>query len=191
MTSPAVCLHFGSSEWSVRRCSFYFFHKKKCSSNDISLIPSLPYAKEDFLNDDIRFVALAKWVTSKITSYIESFSDASVGSFPENCRIGIEGYSMGSRGKVFNIAENTGILKHVLMNHGLPYIIFPPTTIKKFATGKGNASKEEMENAWIEETSIDLRKILQQTAKQMNPSSDIIDSYYLCKFMFQQPYGRG
>ena len=27
-------------------------------------------------------------------------------------QIAIEGYSMGSKGKVFNIAENTGVLKY-------------------------------------------------------------------------------
>jgi crossover junction endodeoxyribonuclease RuvC len=54
----------------------------------------------------------------------------------------LEGYSYGSTGKVFNIAENTAILKYNLWDSRIPFLIVPPTTIKKFATGKGNANKQ-------------------------------------------------
>ena len=89
---------------------------------------------------------------------------------------------MGSSGRVFNIAENTGILKYRFWNLGIKYAIVPPTVIKKFATGKGNANKERMQEVFESEHSIRLKEELKQTEKQWNPSSDIIDAYYICKY---------
>jgi hypothetical protein len=39
-----------------------------------------------------------------------------------------------------------------------------------------------MQEAYVAETGIDLRHYLGQTDKQWNPSSDIIDSYYLAEY---------
>ena len=52
----------------------------------------------------------------------------------------IEGYSLGSRGRaVFDTAEFGGLLRFQL----LPFLVYevPPTTLKKFTAGKGNAGK--------------------------------------------------
>ena len=89
---------------------------------------------------------------------------------------------MGSTGRVFNIAENAGLLKHYLWKSNISYNVVPPTVIKKFATGKGNANKEKLEQAFIEETGINIKEMLNMSDKQWNPSSDIIDSYYICKY---------
>jgi len=94
----------------------------------------------------------------------------------------IEGYSMGSKGRVFNIAENTGVLKYRMWNFGIEFDIIAPTTIKKFATGKGNSGKEDLQQQFESESSIDLKYELNMTEKQWNPSSDIIDAYYICKY---------
>jgi Holliday junction resolvasome RuvABC endonuclease subunit len=94
----------------------------------------------------------------------------------------IEGYSMGSKGRVFDIAENTGIFKHSAWRFGIDVITVAPTAIKKFATGKGNANKEKMQDVFINETGVNLKEQLNMTEKQWNPSSDIIDAYYVCKY---------
>ena len=57
----------------------------------------------------------------------------------------------------------------------------PPTVIKKFATGKGNASKDDMLEAWKNEDGS--FELLQETG---NPASDIIDSYFICKYGKEQ-----
>ena len=59
-----------------------------------------------------------------------------------------------------------------------------PTTIKKFATGKGNANKEKLYDAFVEETGIDIRKTLDISNKSWNPVSDIVDAYYIAKYGF-------
>lgn len=59
----------------------------------------------------------------------------------------IEGYSFGSFGKSSSasyLIELSGILKYDLWMAGMPYITVPPTLLKKFITGKGNAKKEDI-----------------------------------------------
>jgi Holliday junction resolvasome RuvABC endonuclease subunit len=57
----------------------------------------------------------------------------------------IEGYSFGSKGSsIFNIAELGGGVRLLLYRLGLPFVEVPPSTLKKWATGKGNCGKDEM-----------------------------------------------
>ena len=45
-------------------------------------------------------------------------------------------------GRVFHIAENTGVLKYKLWKAGKPLEVIPPTTIKQFATGEATHQKK-------------------------------------------------
>ena len=56
----------------------------------------------------------------------------------------IEGYAMMAKGRVFNIGELGGVLKLVAWEYDVDILVVPPTTLKKFCTGKGNANKEAM-----------------------------------------------
>lgn len=70
----------------------------------------------------------------------------------------IEGYSFGSRvGMAFHIGENVGTLKNALMDDMIPYVEYPPTQVKAFATGKGNADKETMLKCFNNAFNIDAR----------------------------------
>lgn len=95
----------------------------------------------------------------------------------------IEDYSMGSRGKVFHIAENTGILKFkIFKTIQKPLIFFSPKTIKKSATGNGNSNKEKMCLKFLEDTGISFNKII--GCKEFDsPESDLVDSYYIMKHL--------
>ena len=96
----------------------------------------------------------------------------------------LEGYSYGSTGKVFNIAENTAVLKYSMWNEELEFEVVPPTVIKKFATGKGNANKEKMYEAFCNENvGSDLRELLTpRSSNVISPVGDIVDSYYILKY---------
>lgn len=61
----------------------------------------------------------------------------------------IEGYAMGGMGRVFDIGELGGVIKLGLLYKKLPVAIIPPSSLKKFATGKGNAKKDDMLEAAI------------------------------------------
>jgi hypothetical protein len=92
----------------------------------------------------------------------------------------LEGYSYGSKGQVFEIGENTGILKLELFRNFIEPTIIAPPTLKKFATGSGRASKEEMYDAFLEETKLDLENQYDLKIGK-SPSSDMVDSYFLAK----------
>lgn len=59
----------------------------------------------------------------------------------------VEGYAFGAHGKVFDIAELSGTIKYHIAQIWTPsctIIQIPPTALKKFITGKGNAPKDMM-----------------------------------------------
>lgn len=56
----------------------------------------------------------------------------------------IEGPSIGSTHRGFDLGEISGVLKADFFTRGIPLAVIPPTTLKKFVTGKGQASKEQM-----------------------------------------------
>ena len=102
-----------------------------------------------------------------------------------NPEIFIEGYSFGSKGQgLFQIAENCGILKYRLLEKGHNYNTVVPSVVKKGATGKGNADKDMMYEAFVKETKMDLKKLL-DTDKVGNPVSDIADSYFIKKVGYE------
>lgn len=119
-----------------------------------------------------RFNNIADWALQCITKEIARHEDV---------KIFIEGYSMGSKGQVFEIGENTGVLKNKLYLHGFDFKIIPPTTLKKAFTSHGGSDKTFMMNEFVKRTGVDLYAQLHatKTAKIGNPFSDIVDSWAL------------
>lgn len=67
----------------------------------------------------------------------------------------VEGYSFASRsGQAFSIGELGGVVRLCLYELGIPYVEVPPTCRAKFATGRGNASKNEVISAVSARTGI-------------------------------------
>ena len=160
LTSPAVCLDNGNLMF------FYLTNKKKWTgqmSEDI-----IGYEHKEWTDPIQRFTYISDFVFDIIGSLV-------------NPQIFIEGYSFGSKGQgLFQIAENCGILKYRLLQKGYSYNTVVPSVVKKGATGKGNADKDMMYEAFIKETNIDLKQIF-DTEKVGNPISDIADSYFIQK----------
>lgn len=121
-----------------------------------------------------RYENIANWVIDKITPY-------------EDVHVYIEDYSMGSKGKVFHIAENAGILKYSLYKRNISFTLIPPTVLKKFATGKGNAKKEQMYESFEKlYPKIDLKNMIQPDRMLGNPVTDIVDSYFLARLGWEK-----
>ena len=165
LNSPAVCF-FSGEQFNQEECIYFYFtnNKKLAITNKKfsgTLIP-------EYYNDMQRYENITRWVMNIISDHT-----------PDH--IFIEGYSFSSTGKVFNIAENCGILKYNIWKYGITYSVLPPSVVKKNATGKGNANKQLMEETFLLTTGLDVRKQLKLSASVSNPVSDIIDSYFIAK----------
>lgn len=67
----------------------------------------------------------------------------------------VEGYSFASRsGQAFSIGELGGVVRVALKKNNTPWVQIPPTCRAKFATGRGNASKNEVISAISARTGI-------------------------------------
>ena len=173
MTSPAVCI--GQIPFNYDTCKFMFITRNKKFAGDYPPnIVGLPlYEYKDNLE---RFIKLAEITVNWILTHALSRYHGN--------KLGIEGYAFGAKGQVFNIGENTGILKLKLAEKVSNVIdVIAPSAIKKFATGKGNANKVLMYEAFVEETGDDLAKLFEfDPYTGQSPVSDIIDSYYIAKY---------
>ena len=170
LRSPCVCVFTGTKKESFifDRCTFHFLtDTKKYATFFLKNIYGERF--QDWNLDFQRYKSIADWSMDQMMGCEQ---------------IAIEGYSMGSKGKVFHIAENTGVLKYKIYNAGIPLEVIPPTVVKKFATGKGNADKGMMHNFFMAETKLNLRKSITPDKKKVgNPVTDIVDSYYICKYL--------
>ena len=100
-------------------------------------------------------------------------------------QIGLEGYAYNATGRVFNIAENTGVLKYKLYQAGIPVEVIEPTKVKKTFTNKGNADKELMYEFFVNETGIRLQEEITPNKTLLgSPITDIVDSYAICKTLY-------
>ena len=168
LTSPCVCVFEGET-FSYTQCKFYFLTDNKKYDVDVDNIHGDLH--KDYNTEQQRHYNITQWALSLVE---------------DGDKVYIEGYSMGSKGLVFNIAENTGVLKHYMWKRGIDFTAVPPTVIKKYATGKGNANKQAIQDTFEQTVNVYIKKKLMMTDKQWNPSSDIIDSYYICKYGYEQ-----
>ena len=160
LTSPAVCIDNGN-------LMFYYLTSKIKYSGAISE-DIFGYKHKEWKDPIERFTYISDFVMDILHQCY-------------NPQIFIEGYSFGSKGQgLFQIAENCGILKYRLLEKGYGYDTVVPSVVKKGATGKGNADKDMMYEAFVKETKIDLKKLF-NTEKVVNPISDIVDSYFVKK----------
>ena len=166
MTSPCVCINNNNI------FSFHYLTDKKkytgiIQTNNINFTIQ-GYPHKPYLNNIERFNNIANWVLSLLN---------------KNDTIKLEGYAMGiTKGLVFNIGELTGILKLRLWENNYNIESIAPSANKRFATGKGNANKDIMFNAFLSETKLDLLSLF-NCNKVVNPISDIVDAYYLNKYI--------
>ena len=95
----------------------------------------------------------------------------------------LEGYSMGAKGRLFDIGEATGIFKLFLSQENIKPLVIAPTQIKKLATGKGNANKFQMLKKFMEiNTSLHNSEWIDvlTTEKHIQPPlTDLVDSFFI------------
>ena len=187
LSSPGVCVNTSEGEFKYEDCTFYFLTntKKYDATFCRPFVTNVRYigtSHKPYTSEPERYSQIADWVVDIIKNHTKEYQ-IKHGYFywPGDTPIQIEDYSYGSTGRVFHIAENLGLLKYKLkMECGWDYNLIPPSVIKKFATGKGNANKELMIDAFEKDTGTNLAQVFDTTSK--SPVSDVADAYFICKY---------
>ena len=169
MTSPAICTHIGD-RWDINNCKFYFLTKTKrlaCKHLDGSICGHM---LKDYSCQEERFDLISHWAMKKMMMFDHVL---------------LEGYAFAATGRVFDVAENTGVLKQKLWSSKTKFGTVTPPQVKKFATGSGAATKDKMHDAWVKETGINLHEEMTPKREKVgNPVSDIVDAYFICKYLY-------
>ena len=171
LTCPCCCVvdgGFNGDNAGLDNCQFFYLTSVKkyegtFLEGQITGHLFAPWTSQQERHDNISEWVFDKVIRSTINPYVF-----------------IENYSFGSKGRVFNLAENTGLLKHKLYKKGIKFETLVPSVIKKLATGKGNADKEKMYDKFYEETGVNMMEALDQTTLN-NPVTDIVDSFYIAR----------
>ena len=107
-------------------------------------------------------------------------------------KVFLEGYSYAARGLVFNIAESTGILKHLLWTKAkiVPEIV-PSTHWKAFHGMKGNAEKKVVVDKFVANSQINLYNDfnIKEDRKNLGVITDIADSFWIANYGWCMEYG--
>tara|TARA_R100001377_G_scaffold8233_2_gene4303 strand:+ start:6979 stop:7572 length:594 start_codon:yes stop_codon:yes gene_type:complete len=177
LSCPGVCINTSTDEFRYEDCKFYYLTTRKkfvgaYKHNGVSFegTEHKPYSSEPE-----RYENIADWVVDIINSYYPK-SMAS----KKNHTINLEDYSYASKGRVFHIAENMGLLKHKLYLNNWDYSLLAPSVIKKYATGKGNSNKEAMTEQFALDTGLNVLDMFE--CKYTSPATDVVDAYYICKY---------
>ena len=92
----------------------------------------------------------------------------------------IENYALAGKGRVFDIAESTGLLKYFLYKNNIEIEKIEPTVSKVYFAEKGNAKKADMIQRFNKMERTNLAQQLGYDAEFTgSPVSDIVDSYAL------------
>ena len=175
ITSPAICVFDGNKpQFSFSHCHHYSLNPHKNIQNTLDNIHFSNH--KDYTEQIERYDHISSWAMRIIHEYDSNDIDM----------VGIEGYAMGAKGQVFNIGENTGILKYRLHESGIRQDVVAPTVVKKFATGKGSGKKDAMYDAFVKDTGLDLKVMIQPNRLLGSPTTDIVDAFYICKYFFDQ-----
>ena len=129
LSCPSMCIETENAE------DFHYLTDKK--KYEGTFRPNITGTlHKGYLSPQERYENIAEWVIDTIKSY-----------YPEHIAkityplINLEDYSFASKGKTFHIAENMGMLKYKFYKLKIPFNLIAPSSVKKYATGKGNVNK--------------------------------------------------
>ena len=157
MNSPGIIRFELDKDFEITKTDYLGFTQVKKNAHPPELIH---FKKKDFPNNIAQYI----WINSKILAFIFSGE-----YYPDY--IAIEGYAMGAKGRVFDIAEATGDIKRSIYENGIPMRIHDPNSVKMFATTKGNADKDKMKEYYDGDVPVE------------NLNEDLIDAYHVARLL--------
>ena len=122
----------------------------------------------------------------------DKVTDLIVSKIPDNSIIAIEGFSYASKSRSFiDIISYASVLRYKIFKKFKKLLVFSPSEIKKFATGKGNADKfkmfdailnENIQHPYFEYLENNADSLVTKT-KIKKPIDDINDAYFVCQLL--------
>ena len=197
------CSFFNSDgkDWKVKDLKSYKNHKTIANDTNNTDVYLLGYArkitKSEYTEKESQKIDDANKLSKLIVDYVKAFILEHNFVLSElNIKVAIEGFSYGSKGAAYNdlIMYNSFLRKELLSLTSADNIyVFSPKHAKKLA-GNGNADKEYMINAFIENKLKD--NLIEKTylykycssildIKNLKPVDDLVDSYFILKCLEQ------
>jgi hypothetical protein len=198
LTSPAICIYKndeyyfisffndGGKDWRKSKSKTYRYHNELCDI--IEVIPYTRYIDDsNYRNEQKTKMSDALMIVNLIIDKLKVVIDDEV-------IIGLEGFSYGSiSSSTLDLAMYNSFLRMKLIeNFGSDVLnIVSPTEGKKMLFGKGNAKKEDMIQAFIDNKLGD--ELLNKNIfwryckdngvdfKQPKPIDDLVDAYAILK----------
>lgn len=198
LTSPAICVYKngeyrfisffndGGKDWKKSKSKTYRYHNELCD-----IIEVIPYTRRiddgSYRTEQKTKMADALMIVNLIIEKLETIID-------DDVIIGLEGFSYGSiSSSTLDLAMYNSFLRMKLIEKfGSDCLnIISPTEGKKMLFGKGNAKKEDMIQAFIDNRLED--EVLMVNAfwryckengidfKQPKPIDDLVDAYGILK----------
>lgn len=145
--------------------------------------------KSEWDSPEERFDAISEWAIKILKHHNVKF-------------VCLEGYAMGAKGQVFNIGENTGLLKNKMYKEDIAFYTPTPSEVKKYVRSHIPEDKQRVPNPkpggkpvlvkmdkeriiteFFKDTGICLYDAvgLKEGAKDLHPIEDIADAYFMCK----------
>lgn len=187
MTCPAMC-YLGEAHATPK---FFFMTDTPAWVTRAGLFPEITASLHGLTGD---FIRRAIYVGHECIEWIDAY--ASHYHFSQPMQVAIEAYAFAAKGQVFHIGEHTGLFKYFyfqqVANRGWqPLRDVPPTVVKKFATGKGNAKKDQMVEAFLEAYTPAKAWVKAFFPKSTNiyqsPLADMADAYWIARWLQVQP----
>ena len=198
LTSPAICVYKnneykfisffndGGKDWKKSKSKSYRYHKDLCE-----IIEVIPYTREI---DSTNYRSEQKTKMSDALMIVNLIIDKLKTIIDDDVIIGLEGFSYGSiSSSTLDLAMYNSFLRMKLIEiFGSDCLnIVSPTEGKKILFGKGNAKKEDMIQAFIDNRLDDnilidskLWKYCNKNGvdfKQPKPIDDLVDAYGILK----------
>ena len=163
--------------------------KKHCISKNTALLDAKG-KDEDSANYEMRRLDLVySTIADEVVRYLHHLGPVTyIEDGKTSCQFNfavLEDYAFAVHSRsVTGIAQTGGVVRHLLYCWGIPIRLHDPTSVKIFATGKGNATKLEVVNAALAGgLQIDPRLLSEvKGGKDVDgPGTDLADAFWLAK----------
>lgn len=154
----------------------YLQVKKRCYSDDlleITHVGSTYESKSILERQSIAYPVLDK--------NMEDVKFASFEGYAYSKARGRGGNTQSHSRGIIQLGEFIGSMKYHFYQKGIGVVVYPSTTIKKFATGDGTADKILMQQQFKTDYPEYYHDYLDNIIDFENPSSDIVDAFWLCE----------